>query len=155
MGWLSIFPQNNAIIEHVSTLGPGFHSSHSLRISLLFICCAFSYSNRYCTGMFLCKSLWTLDIILTISFTSDALVGTVWSPSSPAKRRDFSRASSNSRCFSVSLRDTGIGMASVASKTRLANLTNWKENCQHNLSCKISICTVESQSLQPLIFQNS
>lgn len=58
-----------------------------------------------------------------MSFMRDALVGMVCSPRRLAKRRDLSRAiSSNSRCFSVSLSDTGIGMASVASITRDAIL---------------------------------
>jgi len=61
--------------------------------------------------------------ILTMSFMRDALVGMACSPRRLAKRRDLSRAlSSNSRCFSVSLSDTGIGMASVASITRDAIL---------------------------------
>lgn len=68
------------------------------------------------------KNAWQKHI-LTMSFIRDALVGMVCSPRRLAKRRDLSRAiSSNSRCFSVSLSDTGIGMASVASITRDAIL---------------------------------
>ena len=68
------------------------------------------------------KNAWQKHI-LTMSFMRDALVGMVCSPRRLAKRRDLSRAiSSNSRCFSVSLSDTGIGMASVASITRDAIL---------------------------------
>ena len=64
----------------------------------------------------------------TMSFISVALVGMVCSPRRLAKRRDFSRAiSSNSRCLSVSLRDTGIGMARVARTTLVAILTRKKE----------------------------
>lgn len=76
-------------------------------------CCLFIISS---------KNAWQKHI-LTMSFMRDALVGMVCSPRRLAKRRDLSRAiSSNSRCFSVSLSDTGIGMASVASITRDAIL---------------------------------
>ena len=69
-----------------------------------------------------------------MSFMSDALVGMVCSPRRPAKRRDFSRAiSSNSRCFSVSLSDTGIGMASVASITLDAILAKKEWKCNSEL----------------------
>ena len=58
-----------------------------------------------------------------MSLMSDALVGMFCSPNRLAKRRDFSLAfSSNSRCFSVSLSDTGIGIARVANSTRDAIL---------------------------------
>lgn len=75
-----------------------------------------------CLFMIGSKNAWQKHI-LTMSFMRDALVGMVCSPRRLAKRRDLSRAiSSNSRCFSVSLSDTGIGMASVASITRDAIL---------------------------------
>ena len=75
------------------------------------------------------------NIIPTMSFMRDVLVGMICSPRRPARRRDFSLAiSSNSRCFSVSLSDTGIGMASVASITRDAILIQKKERkCQNEL----------------------
>ena len=58
-----------------------------------------------------------------MSFISDALVGMFCSPRRLAKRRDFSRAiSSSSRCLSVSLSDTGMGMARVARTTLVAIL---------------------------------
>ena len=74
-------------------------------------------------------------IIPTMSFMRDVLVGMFCSPRRPARRRDFSLAiSSNSRCFSVSLSDTGIGMASVASITRDAILKQKKERkCKNEI----------------------
>lgn len=75
------------------------------------------------------------NIIPTMSFMRDVLVGMFCSPRRPARRRDFSLAiSSNSRCFSVSLSDTGIGMASVASITRDAILKQKKERkCKNEI----------------------
>ena len=58
-----------------------------------------------------------------MSLTSEDLVGMFCSPRRLASLRDFSRAfSSSSKCFSVSLRETGIGMARVDSNTRDAIL---------------------------------
>ena len=76
------------------------------------------------------------NVIPTMSFMSDVLVGMLCSPRRPARRRDFSLAiSSNSRCFSVSLSDTGIGMASVASITRDAILLQKKRKENVRMSC--------------------
>ena len=80
----------------------------------------------------------------TMSFISVALVGMVCSPRRLAKRRDFSRAiSSNSRCLSVSLRDTGIGMARVARTTLVAILTRRRKNTISLVSIKLFLVSIK------------
>ena len=80
----------------------------------------------------------------TMSFISVALVGMVCSPRRLAKRRDFSRAiSSNSRCLSVSLRDTGIGMARVARTTLVAILTRKRKNTISLVSIKLFLVSIK------------
>lgn len=75
-----------------------------------------------------------------MSLTSEDLVGMFCSPRRLASLRDFSRAfSSSSKCFSVSLRETGIGMARVDSNTRDAILekkTEWEVHAARTIMVK-------------------